>query len=237
MHRIKRISLFFLLFLTVANGLWAKPQVGDSLSLVQRVERWYEANMNYYSITALMAIESSFLPLPSEIVVPPAAYVASNPESDLKLSLIVLFATLGSIIGACVNYFLAFWLGRPIIYKFADSRIGHLFLLNREKLQRAENYFNRHGGISTFIGRLLPVVRHLISIPAGLARMNLFRFALYTVLGAALWNIILVLLGCLAHGQAELIDRYSHEIGWGIGGLAALVLVYWGVKKKLRAKS
>jgi membrane protein DedA with SNARE-associated domain len=229
MGKAKRLILILLLALPVAAV--AASEEADP-SLVQRVEQWYESNMNYYSITALMAIESSFLPLPSEIVVPPAAYVASKPGSDLKLSLIVLFATIGSLLGACVNYFLAFWLGRPIIYRFADSRVGHLLFLNREKLEKAENYFNRHGSISTFIGRLLPVVRHLISIPAGLSRMNLLRFGLYTVLGAAVWNVILVLLGCLAHGQADMIDRYSHEIGWGIGGLAVLVVVYWVVRRR-----
>ncbi|GHV55918.1 alkaline phosphatase [Bacteroidia bacterium] len=226
----KIILLFFLL--ACSWTLQAEPVQNDSLSLIQKVEQWYEANMNYYSITVLMAIESSFLPLPSEIVVPPAAYVASSPDSRLNMYLIVLFATLGSIIGACVNYFLAFWLGRPVIYKFADSKVGHLFLLNREKLQKAEDYFNKHGNISTFIGRLIPVVRHLISIPAGLSRMNLFSFAFYTIVGAGIWNIILVILGYAAHGQADLINRYSHEIGWGVAGIAVIVILYWIIRKK-----
>ncbi|MDR2804799.1 MAG: DedA family protein, partial [Dysgonamonadaceae bacterium] len=140
--------------------------------------------MNYYSLTALMAVESSFIPLPSEIVVPPAAYIASKPDSPLNVYLIVLFATLGSMIGAYFNYFLALWLGRPFVYAFADSKIGRLCLLNREKIRKSEDYFNRHGNISTFIGRLIPVIRQLISIPAGLARMNLLYFSLYTLLGA-----------------------------------------------------
>ncbi|MDR0543128.1 MAG: DedA family protein [Dysgonamonadaceae bacterium] len=188
--------------------------------------------MNYYTITALMAVESSFIPLPSEIVVPPAAYVASKPGSRLNIYLIVLFATLGSMIGAFFNYFLALWLGRPLVYRFAGSKIGRLFLLNREKIQKSEDYFNRHGIISTFIGRLIPVIRQLISIPAGLARMNLLSFTLYTVLGAGIWNIILVILGSVAHGQADLINRYSREIGWGIAGIAFIVIVYWIVRKK-----
>ncbi|MDR2683235.1 MAG: DedA family protein [Dysgonamonadaceae bacterium] len=188
--------------------------------------------MNYYSITALMAVESSFIPLPSEIVVPPAAYVASKPGSPLNLYLIVLFATAGALIGAYFNYFLALWLGRPALYRFAESKIGRLCMLNSEKIRKSEEYFNRHGNISTFIGRLIPVIRQLISIPAGLARMNLFYFTIYTLLGAALWNIILVILGCIAHGQADLIDRYSHEIGWGIAGIAVIGIIYWLIRRK-----
>ncbi|MDR1527755.1 MAG: DedA family protein [Dysgonamonadaceae bacterium] len=190
--------------------------------------------MNYYSITALMAIESSFIPLPSEIVVPPAAYVASKPGSPLNIYLIVLFATLGSIIGAYFNYFLALWLGRPALYRFAGSKIGRLLLLDREKIQKSEDYFNKHGNISTFIGRLIPVIRQLISIPAGLARMNLFYFTLYTILGAAIWNVILVILGCVAHGQADLINRYSREIGWGIAVIAFVGIGYWIVRQRKR---
>lgn len=236
MRRPVHQRILLLLVLLPLPLLAAPDAAVESPSLLQQVEQWYEAHMNYASITALMAIESSFLPLPSEIVVPPAAYVASKPGSDLRLSLIVLFATLGSLLGACINYFLVFWLGRPVIYRLADSRAGRLLFLNREKLQRAEDYFNRHGSISTFIGRLLPVVRHLISIPAGLSRMNLFRFSLYTLLGAAIWNIILVLLGCAAHGQADLIDRYSHEIGWGIAVVAGGGVLYWILRRKKESR-
>jgi membrane protein DedA with SNARE-associated domain len=227
-------AILFLLFTLSTISLRSETQTADTLSLIQKVERWYERHMNYYSITALMAVESSFLPLPSEIVVPPAAYVASKPGSSLNIYLIVLFATLGSIIGACVNYFLALWLGRPAIYRFADSKIGRLFLLNREKLQRSEAYFKRHGNVSTFIGRLIPVVRHLISIPAGLARMNLLHFSIYTILGAAIWNIILVILGYAAHGQADLINKYSHEIGYGLIAVIHILVLYWIVRKKLK---
>ncbi|HQP80459.1 MAG TPA: DedA family protein, partial [Paludibacteraceae bacterium] len=136
--------------------------------------------MNYWSITALMTIESSFIPFPSEIVIPPAVYVAENDESALNVTdsyllnvaLIVLFGTLGAIFGAIINYVLALWLGRMIVYKFADSKLGRLCLLSSEKVKHAEDYFNKHGKTSTFIGRLIPGIRQLISIPAGLARMN-----------------------------------------------------------------
>jgi membrane protein DedA with SNARE-associated domain len=130
-------------------------------------------------------------------------------------------------------------LGRPIIYKFANSKIGHLFLLNQEKIQKAEEYYSRRGKTATFIGRLVIGVRHLISIPAGLARMNPASFALYTALGAGIWNVILVLLGYLAHGQADLINQYSHQIGWGIAGIVLLAIVYWIIRmnrKKVHSK-
>ncbi|MDR2474666.1 MAG: DedA family protein [Bacteroidales bacterium] len=192
--------------------------------------------MNYSTITLLMAIESSFIPFPSEVVIPPAAYIASKPNSHLSIYLVVLCGLIGSLIGALINYFLALWLGRPIIYKFADSKIGRLCLLNSEKIQKAEDYFNQHGKTSTLVGRLIPAVRQLISIPAGLARMNLFSFTLYTAIGAGCWNIVLALLGYLAQGQQDLIDSYSSEISYVILGLLALVVVYFVVKQVFKKR-
>ena len=202
--------------------------------------------MNYASITALMTIESSFIPFPSEVVIPPAVYVASEPTSALcatgnypvDVALIVLFGTIGGMLGAVINYLLSMWLGRPIIYKFADSRMGHLLLLSSEKVQKAENYFNDHGKVSTFIGRLIPGIRQLISIPAGLAKMHFGQFMLYTFLGAFLWNTVLALLGYIAHGQADLINQYSHELSFIILALVGVIAVYYigkMVYKKLRA--
>jgi len=208
----------------------------DSLTVIQKVEYWYDANMNYTNITALMAIESSFIPFPSEIVIPPAAYVASKPESHLNIFLVVLFGTLGAIMGALINYYLALWLGRPIIYKFADSKLGHLCLLSSEKIQRAENYFNDHGKISTFIGRLVPGIRQLISIPAGLAKMNIGSFILYTTLGAGIWNSTLALIGYLAHGQADLINAYSHELSLIVLALVGLAIIWFVAKKVLKGR-
>ena len=231
----KNILILVLLFISL--GLQAKPVSNDSLSVLQKVERWYEANMNYFTVAALMAVESScIIPFPSEIVVPPAAYVASKPGSHLNIYLVVLFATIGALFGAFFNYFLALWLGRPIIYKFADSKIGKLCLLSREKLERAEDYFNRHGVVTTFVCRLIPGIRQVISVPAGLARMNLLSFTIFTTLGAGIWNVILAWLGYLAHGQADLINKYSHEIGWGIVGIVVLAIVYWIVRKSWRKR-
>lgn len=211
-------------------------------SLIDRVTSWYAENMNYYSITALMAVESSFIPFPSEVVIPPAVYVAEEENSSLKVSdsyllnvlLIILFGTIGAIIGAIVNYGLSIWLGRPIIYKFADSRLGRLCLLSSEKVQKAEDYFNKHGKMSTFIGRLIPGIRQLISIPAGLARMEFVPFLLYTFLGAFLWNCVLALIGYIAHGQQDLISRYSHELSIIILGLLGLVILVWVGKKVVK---
>ncbi len=208
------------------------------ISIIERVENWYAANMNYATITALMAVESSFIPFPSEVVVPPAAYVAGIEGSSLHTTdsyplnvlLVVLFGTLGAIIGAIINYLLAMWLGRPIIYAFADSKLGHLCLLSAEKVKKAEDYFNEHGKVSTFVGRLIPGIRQLISIPAGLCKMHLGQFLFYTFLGAGVWNVVLALLGYIAHGQMDLIHEYSHELSIAIMALLALIVVYFIVK-------
>jgi len=210
-----RVLKSILIFVILACTVSLKANTVDStenLSLLKKVENWYSENMNYTTITLLMTIESSFIPFPSEIVIPPAAYIASDPESDLNIFLVVLFGTIGALIGAYINYFLALWLGRPIVYKFADSRLGRFFLLSKEKVVKAETYFNNHGKTSTFIGRLIPGIRQLISIPAGLAKMNFLAFSIYTFIGAMIWNIILAALGYLAHGQKDLIDKYNKEI-------------------------
>ncbi len=204
--------------------------------------------MNYASITAFMAVESSFIPFPSEVVIPPAVYVASEADSALcatgvygvDVMLIVLFGTLGAMIGAIINYALSVWLGRLIIYRFADSKLGHLCLLSGEKLEKAETYFREHGNVSTFVGRFIPGIRQLISIPAGLSRMHFGWFLFYTFLGAFIWNCILALLGYIAHGQMDLIKEYSHELSIAILVLVGLVAVYLigkQVIKKVRKNS
>jgi len=198
----------------------------ESVAFIQ----WCLDHLNYWTITLLMAIESSFIPFPSEVVVPPAAYKAAVND-EMNVYLVVLFATIGANIGAIINYYLAYWLGRPIIYKFA-------------KVQHAEEYFDKHGALSTFIGRLIPAVRQLISIPAGLARMKLSTFLLYTTLGAGLWNGILAAIGYhLAsvpgiESEEQLLARvgeYSHELGYffiAVGVFIVGFLVYKALKKK-----
>lgn len=206
--------------------------------------RWVLENLNYWVVTVFMAIESSFIPFPSEVVVPPAAWKAMDPGNTMSVVLVVVFATIGADIGALVNYYLAKWLGRPIIYKFADSRIGHMCLIDRAAVEKAENYFREHGAASTFFGRLIPAVRQLISIPAGLANMRMDHFLLYTTLGAAAWNTVLAIIGvCIYHFTPvkttedvyKLATQYSHELGYGILVIAVLVvafLIYKGWKKK-----
>ena len=200
---------------------------------------WCLDNLNYWTITLLMAIESSFIPFPSEVVVPPAAYKAAA-SGELNVWLVVFFATLGALIGAFINYYLAVWLGRPIVYKFANSRIGHMCLLDEQKVKKAEEFFVRYGVAATLVGRLVPAVRQLISIPAGLARMNIAKFALFTAIGAGLWNGVLAALGYFLEAvvpEEQLIatvTKYSHEIGYGIMAIVAVALayiIYKGVKK------
>ena len=200
----------------------------ESVSFIQ----WCLDNLNYWTITLLMAIESSFIPFPSEVVVPPAAYKAAGGNSELNVYLVVLFATIGANIGALINYYLAYFVGRPIVYKFANSRFGHMCLIDENKVKHAEVYFEKHGALSTFIGRLIPAVRQLISIPAGLAKMKISTFLLYTTLGAGIWNTILAGIG---YGLQSVVpedqlmatvSEYSHELGYVFIGLGAIVIAY-----------
>ena len=214
------------------------------MTLIDSVTAWYTTHMSHASNVALMTIESSFIPFPSEVVIPPAAYVAGNPDSVLcvtgnylvDVALIVFSGTIGAMLGAIINYLLSLWLGRLVIYKFADSKLGHLCLLNSDKVRRAEDYFNEHGKISTFIGRLIPAIRQLISIPAGLAKMPFGQFLLYTFLGAFLWNTVLAVLGYVAHGQADLINQYSHELSIVLIALFGFGVLYVAVKQIIKLR-
>lgn len=203
----------------------------------------YDKHMNYWTVGGLMAVESSFIPFPSEVVIPPAVYVALDERSQSGMNwwLVVVFGTLGALVGAFINYFLSRWLGRPIIYAFVESKFGHMLQLSGEKMERAEKYFNNHGVASTLVGRLIPVVRQLISIPAGLSKMNIGTFALYTTLGALIWNCVLALLGYLAHlaGDISVVEKYSSEISHVIIGLVILIALFFIVRyfiKKNRKK-
>ncbi|POZ52317.1 DedA family protein [Methylovulum psychrotolerans] len=184
-------------------------------------------SMGYTGIFLLMAMESSVIPIPSEIIMPPAGYLVH--EGKMNMALVIVSGTLGSLFGAYVNYFAAHWLGRPLLVKY-----GHYVLIREETLVRVERYFAEHGEISTFIGRLLPVIRHLISIPAGLAGMNHLKFSLYTLLGAFLWVTILTFVGYFLGENQALIAQYSHQIVLGLLVFSAiLVAVYWQVKVKV----
>ena len=205
---------------------------------------WILDNLNYWVVALFMAIESSFIPFPSEVVVPPAAWKAMDPDSGMSFILVIVFATIGANIGALINYYLDKWVGRPIIYRFADSRIGHMCLIDRQKVEVAEEYFRKHGAASTIFGRLVPAVRQLISIPAGLAGMHVGKFLLYTTIGAGIWNTVLATIGWGIYQYTDYKTtqdvyqqalKYSHELGYIILALAVVIvafLAYKGLKKK-----
>lgn len=202
--------------------------------------QWFVDHASYWFVFLFMMVESSFIPFPSEVVVPPAAYLATT-KGDMNVILVILVATAGALAGSLINYFLALWIGRPIVYKFADSRLGHACLIDRSKVIKAENYFDAHGAISTFIGRLIPAVRQLISIPAGLARMNVGIFILFTALGALLWNIVLGLLGWWLgktvpleklFEQVEQYNDYLTYAGVAIGAVCVAIILWNAFKPR-----
>lgn len=207
----------------------------ESIGFIQ----WCLDNLNYWTITLLMAIESSVIPLPSELVVPPAAYKAAAGE--LNIYLVVFFSTLGAVIGSVTNYFLAIFIGRPIVYRFANSRFGHMLMIDEAAVRKSEAFFDKNGAISIFTGRLIPGLRHLISIPAGLAKMSLARFLLYTTLGAGAWNIILASIGyylesVVPHDMLmSKVQEYSKHISLAFIILGVFVfgfIIYKALKKR-----
>lgn len=197
-------------------------------------------NLTYPVIFFLMMLESTVVPVPSELVVSPAAYHAAS--GSMNIWLVILFSTLGADLGATINYIAGYYLGRPIIYKFANSKLGKMCLLNQEKVEKSENYFNDHGKLATVTGRLVPGIRHLISIPAGLAKMNYWSFLLYTTLGAGAWNCILAALGWYMHAIVpedqleEKLIEYGHIISFAIVGIIVLAIVFFVAKKKMNNK-
>ena len=202
------------------------------MGFFQTLFDWYMTNLNYFTVGLLMAIESTFLPLPSEVVIPFAAYKAG--QGDLNVFLVVLSGTIGALGGSLINYTLAYYLGRPLVYKLADSKLGKLFLLSKEKVMHAEEYFIRNGKTSTFIGRLVPGVRHLISIPAGLSKMNLRDFMLYTFFGAGIWNVILAIIGYYLYEIREQIFPYIGHIMLTVG---LLFVIYLIIKNRVSKKA
>ncbi len=193
-------------------------------------------NLNYGTILLLMLLESTVIPVPSELVVAPAAYHAAG--GSLNVFLVVLFATIGADLGASINYFVALYVGRPVIYRFANSKWGKMCLLNQEKVEKSERYFDEHGVVATLTGRLIPGIRHLISLPAGLARMNYWKFLLYTTIGAGVWHSILAAMGWYMHAvvpedQLETtIEEYNHYIVAVILGLVVIGIIWFVIKKR-----
>lgn len=206
--------------------------------------QWFVDNASYWFVFVFMVIESSFIPFPSEVIVPPAAYLAcsnAGAGSDMNVYMVVLVATLGALVGAFINYYLALWIGRPVVYRFAESRFGHACLINREKVEKAEAYFDKHGAVSTFVGRLIPAIRQLISIPAGISKMNVAQFAIFTFLGAMVWNGVLAGLGYwlslhvspdMLFDKVEEYNRYLTWIGYGIAVVCVLFILWNAFKPK-----
>lgn len=187
--------------------------------------------MGYPGIFLLMAMESSVIPVPSELVMPPAGYLAQ--QGQMSVVLVILCGTIGSLAGAYANYFAAKYLGRPLIVKY-----GRYLLITPEKFALVESFFLRHGEISTFVGRLIPVVRHLISIPAGLAGMNHLRFSLYTLLGAGIWCSILTWIGYVIGQNSDLVMSWSHRaLTWVLLASCILVITYIYYHKRKIAKT
>jgi membrane protein DedA with SNARE-associated domain len=200
-------------------------------AIIKTVVDWYMLHINYGTIALFMGMESTVIPFPSEFIVPPAAWKAA--QGELNIYGVIAAASVGALIGSLCNYFVARTLGRPILYKLAGSKWARLLLINEEHLEKAENYFKKYGKLSTFIGRLVPVIRHLISIPAGLSRMNLKQFCIFTFLGATLWNIILAMLGVFLYNQKDQLEhyyKYTSYILLGVGLLFAVYLMIKGIK-------
>ena len=199
------------------------------------------SNLNYGTIFFLMMLESTVVPVPSEFVVTPAAYHAASGQLDIWL--VILAATIGANLGASINYFVALYVGRPVIYRFANSHWGKMCLLNQEKVEKSERYFDEHGIVATLTGRLIPGIRHLISIPAGLARMNYWKFLLYTTIGAGVWHSILAALGWYLHAivpEEQLNDKiseYAEYIKIVILALVVLAIVYFLIKHYTKRSS
>ena len=196
--------------------------------------------MVYLLVFLLMIVESSFIPFPSEVIVPPAAYLACTSD-EVNVIAVLLIATAGALGGALINYYLSMWIGRPLVYRFADSRFGHALLIDRKKVEKAERYFDDHGAVSTFFGRLIPAVRQLISIPAGISKMNIWKFMLFTTLGAAVWNLVLTGLGywlgtvvsrSALYEAVEEYNQYLTYAGLAIGVICVGFILYNAFKPK-----
>lgn len=199
------------------------------------------SNLNYGTIFFLMLLESTVIPVPSELVVAPAAY--HSAAGNLDIWLVILFSTLGADVGASINYLAGWLLGRPVIWRFADSKLGKLCMLSHEKIEKSEAYFNNHGMVATITGRLIPGIRHLISIPAGLAKMHYWKFMLYTTIGAGAWNCILATMGWYLHTivpEDQLHDKileYGEYIKLVIVALVVIAIAYFTIKWFMKRKS
>lgn len=183
----------------------------------------FTEGMGYFGVIFLMAVESSFIPFPSEVVIPPAAYLAH--KGVMNIYLVILSGIAGSLIGASVNYYLAMKLGRPAVYALVRSKVARFFLLDEAKVKKSEDFFLKYGRVSTFSGRLVPVVRQLISLPAGFSKMNFASFIFYTFVGSGIWVVVLAVLGYSIGSNEELLGNYYHIIKYALTFAIVLIVV------------
>jgi len=197
--------------------------------IINQILHFFEKS-GYLGIFFLMALESTLVPIPSEVIIPPAAYLAY--KGKLSLSGIILSGTLGSLAGSLANYFIALKIGRPAILYFI-KKYGKIFLLTEKAFYKIERFWDNHGHISVFIGRLLPGFRHVISIPAGFAKMNIYLFSFFTTLGAGIWCIFLAFCGYFFGKNEVLLKEYLHKGSYGII-IFCIVLIAFYIKFKLK---
>ncbi len=207
-------------------------------TLFQQIVSWYMVHITYWTVFLLMTIESTIIPFPSELVIPPAAFKAAN--GDMNIFLVIFFGSMGAVAGSLINYYMAKWLGNKLLMKFVNTRLAHLMMVDQSAIVKTEQYFLKNGKTSTLIGRLIPGIRHLISIPAGLANMKLRDFILYTAIGATAWNVILATLGYFFYSQKQILDKYYKELIFAIlviGAIYVLYLLYKGLKSNNGVKA
>jgi len=184
----------------------------------------------YFGIILLMGIESSFIPFPSEIIIPPAGYLAS--QGKMNLLLVIICGITGSILGALVNYFIGAYLGRSFIIKYSK-----FFLLHNGRFEKFESFFIKHGEITTFVCRLIPGIRQYISFPAGVVKMNIFKFILFTGLGAGIWVIVLAFVGYIVGNNIDLVKDNLHNISYFLFAILAIIVVLYNVINRYRDKT
>jgi len=192
-------------------------------------------SLGYIGIFLLMGLESSFIPFPSEVILIPAGVLVSRGE--LSFVLVLIFAILGSLLGAFFNYYFAFYLGRNVINKLL-IKYGRFLFITEKSLKSSEEFFATHGEITTFIGRLIPIIRQLISIPAGFSKMNLGKFAFYTFIGSAIWSLILIILGFLFGTNQALIEQNLRLVTLLLIEFSlVIILIYIIIRKRIKKKS
>jgi len=205
--------------------------------MLSNIFNWFlgiTQGMGYWGVGLLMTLESSFFPFPSEIIVPPAAYLAS--QGKMNLWVIIIVGTIGSVLGAVVNYYLARSLGRVIIYRLASSSWAKYLMINTEKIDKAEKYFLNNANSATFWGRLIPVIRQLVSLPAGFSKMHFGKFVFYTTLGSLIWVSVLAGLGYILGANQDLLHKYYKELYWILLGIG-VIWIAWSIIKYRRKRN